>query len=433
MPVTTKYICFLFLSVGLVSAHAYAQDSNPVSKDALPEPAVSQEKESGDVHEQAVRITKLIPALESKEAVIREQAFSQLLEIGLPVIPFMIDYLKDKSVYVDLTRRIMERAGFTSDFIEKELKSLKHIPAVSMTNLDRQVIEKYFYGRYLDALRLCQQERYDEARSLVRAVLMMDNRLKVHEQLQLLLISIEERVIQKNILMANLTSSRQKNIYEIGDTAELVFRLQNVSRSPVQIDLGSNPAVLYIAMTVHSTTGDYNSITRMQDVKLGVDGIELKPGEKKEFPVTIVTKGDMPESIYYRTYNVYLGIKPKMIKSEALADHLDKQETLRQIVTPEILLRYFPPDVGPALEKPMVFLEQALKGELPLDIFLCAQLVDEKDADKAIKMLFEYLDKFKDNNLKQTVLNCIRSLTNLPFELDETTWREWYKNKYQSR
>ncbi|MFH1228211.1 MAG: hypothetical protein V1701_09960 [Planctomycetota bacterium] len=426
-----KHIFLLAMFSAVLWLPAYAETPAPAGKDT-PQ-AGAQKDESGDIHKQAVRIENLIPALESGEAIIREHAFSQLLEIGLPVIPFIINYLKEKSVYVELTRRIMEQAGFSTDFIERELKTMKSIPPVSMNNLDRQVIEKYFYGRYLDALRLCQREQYDEARSLVRAVLLMENNIKVHDQLQMLLINIEERIIQKNVLTANLVSSKQRDIYEIAENAELIFRMQNVSRYPVQIDLGSNRAILYIAMTAHSPTGDYNSITKMQDVDLGVTNIELKSGERKEFPVTLVTKEDLPESVYYRTYNVYLVVKPKMIKSDALTDRLDKKETLRQIVTPEIVLRYFPPNVGPAMEKPLVFLEQALKGELPLDIFLCAQLVPENDADKAIKLLFNYLDTCKNNNLKQTILNCLKHLTNLPFELDEATWREWYNSKYKNK
>lgn len=397
---------------------------------ATAEPPAPKDTQTNDAHSQAVRITQLLPALESKESIIREQAFTQLIDIGLPVVPFIVNHLKDKGVYVELTRRIMEKAGFAGDFIDRELKDMKSLPSFSLAKIDQQVVDKYFYGRYLDALRLCRQERYEDARALVKAILLLEGRLEVSDKLKLLLINCEERLIQKNIMAADLAPDKPNLIYEIGQPIGLTFRLQNISRYPIQISFGSNPAVFYIVMTVHSPVGDYNTLTRMQDVTLPDETLELKPGDKKEYRMNINTAEDLPGSLFYRTYAVYLSVRPNMMKSQSFQSSLDKEETLRQILTPEITARFFPPDVQPVLDNPMSKLEEALKGDEPLDIFLCALLVPDKDKEKAIKLIFNKLDTAKDGDVKLTLLNCLRHLTELPFELDEKTWRDWF-TKYK--
>ena len=418
-----SYLFLFFVSLWLV---VVAEPVKPASPDKPVAPAAPKTTETDDAHNQAVLITNLLPALESKEPVIRERAFAQLLDIGLPVVPFIINHLKNKGVYVELTRQILKKAGFTTDFIGKELEEIKSLPAFSLTKIDQQVVEKYFYGRYLDALRLCQQERYDDARSLIKAILLLEGKLEISDKLKLLLINCEERLIQKNIMSANLVPEQSDSIYEIGQPIGLAFRLQNVSRYPIQISFGSNPAVLYIVMTVYSPVGDYNTLSRMQEFNLGDEALELKPGDRKEYRVAINTAEDLPDSLFYRTYTVYLAIRPNMMKSQSFRGSLEKEETLRQIVTPEITARFFPPDVQPVLAKPMEKLDEALKGNEPLDIFLCALLVPDKDKNKAIRLIFNKLDTAKEENIKRTLLNCLKHLTELPFELEEKTWRDWY-------
>lgn len=148
---------------------------------------------------------------------------------------------------------------------------------------------------------------------------------------------------------------------------------------------------------------------------------------------------DSPESQFYKTYQIWAEISPLSIKSEALEKKIGMSYAIRKIVSNNIGLRVFPPEVAPVIKDPLNKLESAIKGGVPLDIFLCALLAPEPDQPQAIAMLIQALETppvHKDRGIPVSqqvwdtvIMNCLKHVTKLPFEVNKATWLDWFKRK----
>jgi hypothetical protein len=405
--------CFL-----ITSAFLWAQDAG---KDKKPEPAQKDDKptESEQLINQTNQIVGLIAKLESQDNAEVKAAFQKLKEIGLPVIPFLVDKLKDKGIYLELISQIHAFQLPTADEIKASLKIWQELIGAS-SEKEVAAIEKYFYSKYLQAVQAYQKEEYQEALDIINAIGKLEPKVSFREKIKLFRVLCEEKLIQKSIVRVTLRTP--KEIYEIGDKIFITLKMENVSLSPLEINLGENPFMM-ISRTFaeYGPLGDYMSTTDITDEKITENTIKLKPQEIWEHTLTIDTSKDNPNSIYYRTYDIWAEIKPSKIKSGS-------NEAIKRIISLPITIRVFPPSVEKVLKDPLPCLAQALDGGIPIDIFLCALLVPEKDKDKAIELLMRSLDSFPEE-AKKAVMTSLKHITKLPLEIDEKVWRQWWKER----
>ncbi|MBI4834364.1 MAG: hypothetical protein HY811_06070 [Planctomycetes bacterium] len=405
--------CFL-----VASAFLWAQDTG---KDKKPEPLQKDDKqtESEQLISQTNQIIELIAKLESQDSAQAKAAFQKLKEIGLPAIPFLVDKLKDKGIYLELVSQIHAFQLPSADEIKANLKIWQELIGVS-SEKEVAVIEKYFYSKYLQAVQSYQKEQYQEALDTINAINKLEPKVSFREKIQLFRILCEEKIIQKSVVRVTLRTP--KDIYEIGDKIFVTFKMENVSLDPLEINLGANPFMMINrTFAEYSPLGDYVSTTDVTDEKLPVNSIKLNPQEIWEHTFTIDTSKDSPTSIYYRTYDIWTEIKASKIKSGS-------NEAIKRIISLPATIRVFPPSVEKVLKDPLPCLAQALDGGIPIDIFLCALLVPEKDKDKAIELLMRSLDSFPEES-RRAVMTSLKHITRLPLEIDEKAWRQWWKER----
>jgi hypothetical protein len=393
-----------------------------------------------DLHQKAKVIYDAIEKLQSESIPEQQEAFEKLLSMGPEVLPFISAYLKEKAIFLELVRQIIHK-DIHSNVSQTFTGSLHNIGKLSS---EATFIEKYLYGKYLQALRLFEQENYDLARELSNAILIIEKNLSFKPQIQLLKIQCEEMLIQKELLKTTLTATAQNllppNLYEIGENIHLTLRLENVTLVPLEILFQENDVIyLDVQYNQYDPFGNFTSQKWVEEVPIKINSLKLAPSEKKEWTFVLETKRDDPKSLSYRTYNLHTKIRPGTLKSEALKKKIGMRETFRKIVSPSITLKCFPPDVEPVLKNPLERLETALKGGIPLDIFLCALLVPEKEQARAIELLIKTLEQpltaYPDGieispEIQETVIiTSLKHITNLPFDVDKKTWLDWFKYK----
>ncbi len=421
-----KFFSLLLICLGLLFAplitladspqeptEAATEDKKPVvdkTKNKKPEA-------TKDFYKQTNTIFNLLTKLDGADETDRQDALSQLVEVGPSVIPFLIDRLKDKSIYVELTRQIMERHPGTEIKITPKL--LKELSARAPKN-ESILTDKYLYSKYLEAQELARRERYEEAIKMVSSILVIEPRLSFGTKLKKFRIDCEEKLIKEKVIRTSLRAD--KEIHETGDKINFSLGFENVTMAPIAITLGKkNPAVLYLSVTEYGPTGSYNNFDRMEKVELPDEKIVLKPQEKWEYTFELDTAKD-PRSLNYRTYT--LGVEIRPLRIEGVGDLTN----IRKIVFPQVTVKTFPPDVEPVLKNPLPKLSQALDGGMPLDIFLCALLVPPEDQDKAVALLMNALQK-SDESIKKVLMNSLKHVTQLPFLQEETDWLEWWREK----
>ncbi|MEW6026963.1 MAG: hypothetical protein AB1599_06700 [Planctomycetota bacterium] len=394
-----------------------------------------------DLYQKTKEIYSSIEKLESGSIPEQQAAFDKLRAMGPAVLPFLSAHLKEKAVFLELTRQIIEQGvpkGGQSGTFTSPLHNIGRLPA------DSAFIEKYFYGRYLQALKMFEQESYHEAKDLVTAMMTIEKNLSFRSQLQLLKIQCEERLIQSGVLKATLTARQREELpaglYESTDRVNLTLKLENVSLVPVEIDLGKdNIIALNVSFNLYDPFGSFNNKVRAELMPLKVEGLKLNPNEKKEWEFVLDMTKDNPGSPFYRTYMLYAEITPLSIKSEALEKRLGISQTIRKIVSTNLNLRVFPPEVAPVLKNPVEKLDAAIKGGVPLDIFLCALLVPEPQQPRAIELLIIALEnppvktgsglEISAQVWETVIMNCLKHVTNLPFEVNKATWLDWFRQR----
>lgn len=377
------------------------------------------EQSGGDtLYKKTQHILELLEQLESRAAAEQKTAFEKLKKIGPPIIPFLIDQLENKSIYLELATQVQAQQLATPEEIRANTEILQEMMG-QWTDKEVGLIEKYLYARYLEATQYYQKAIYQRALEIVDAILCLEPRISFREKLKYLCLACKRKLIQQNILKASLRTP--KEIYEIGDKILITLRLENVTLEPVEINLGQqNFIILYRKVNEYGPLGNFETRSRMEEIKLSEPAINLKPQATWEHTFIVDTSQEGP-SIYYRTYELSAEIRPLQLKSQAGA-------SIRKIVPTPLLLRLFPPDVEPVLQNPLAFLGKALEGGIPVDIFLCALLVPAKDQDKALTLLMKSLEK-SSPKVKKTILTCLKHMTRLPVELDETAWRNWWAER----
>jgi tetratricopeptide (TPR) repeat protein len=420
----------------------------------------------GDIYQKTKEIYSAIEKLESGSIPEQQDGFDKLRAMGPAVLPFLAAHLKEKAVFLELTRQIIEQGLSKGHAAGTFTAPLYNITKSFGTNA--AFIEKYFYGRYLGALKLFEQENYNEAKELAMAILTIEKNLSFRNQLQLLKIQCEERIIQAGVLRAALTARPRAELpaglYESTDRVNLTLKLENVSLVPIEIDFGAdNIIALNVISNLYDPFGSFNNKMRTELIPLKVETLKLNPNEKKEWEFTLEIARDNPDSPFYKTYMLYAEISPRNIKSEALEKRIGMLQSIRKIVSTNINLRVFPPEVGPVLKNPLGKLEAAIKGGVPLDIFLCSLLVPEPEQAQAIELLIKALEKPPRNNRDSVatppaersgvptpsgpqtgsgieispqvwdtvIMNCLKHITNLPFEINKSTWLEWFRQRQQ--
>lgn len=376
------------------------------------------EDEHTELLSQGQRILGLIDKLESKDETERKVAFQSLKGIGTPVIPFLIDRLKEKGIYLELATQIQAFQPPTPEEIRANLKVWQEMIGPATNDKDLALIERFFHFKYLTAVEFYKREDYQFALDIVNAILKLEPRVTFQDELRVFKITCEEKIIQKNLLRATLRTP--KEIYEIGDKIFVTIKLENVSLRPIEITLHPDPyMVVYINVTEYGPFGDYFNDSRMKEEKLNLKDITLKPQEFWEYTFAIDTAKDGIKTINYRTYDVVLEIRPFKLKTE-------KEESIRKIVSLPLLIRTFPPNVEKVQKEPLPSLTKALNQGIPIDIFLCALLVPETDKDKELELLIRALEKSSDQ-AKKAIMTALKLITKLPVELDEKAWSQWWQ------
>ena len=396
-----------------------------------------------DLYQKTKEIYSAIAKLESASIPEQQEGFEKLRAMGPAVLPFLSAYLKEKAVFLELTRQIIEQGfskGNAAGTFTAPLHNLGRLPT------DAAFVEKYFYGRYLAALKMFEQESYNEAKDLVMAIMTIEKNLSFRNQLQLLKIQCEERLIQSGVLRATLNAKPRvelpAGLYESTDRVNLTLKLENVSLVPIEIDFGAdNIIALNISFNLYDPFGSFNNKVRTELIPLKVETLKLNPNEKKEWEFGLEIARDNPDSPFYKTYMLYAEISPRSIKSEALEKKIGMPQTIRKIVSTNINLRVFPPEVGPVLKNPLEKLDTAIKGGVPLDIFLCSLLVPEPAQPQAIELLIKALEappaqagsgiEISPQVWDTVIMNCLKHITNLPFEINKNTWLEWFRQRQQ--
>ena len=394
-----------------------------------------------DLYQKTKEIYSAIEKMESSSIPEQQEGFDKLRSMGPAVLPFLSAYLKEKAIFLELTRQIIEQGIPKSNqggAFTVPLHNIGRLPT------DAAFVDKYFYGRYLGALKLFEQESYNETKDLVMAIMTIEKNLSFRSQLQLLKIQCEERLIQSEVLKSTLSAQPRSELpaglYESTDRVNLTLKLENVSLVPIEIDFGpDNIIALNISFNLYDPFGSFNNKMRTELIPLKVEAFKLNPNEKKEWEFTLEMSKDNPDSPFYKTYMLYAEINPRNIKSEALEKRIGMPQTIRKIVSTNINLRVFPPEVGPVLKNPLAKLDTAIKGGVPLDIFLCSLLVPEPVQPKAIELLIKALEKppaktesgieISAQVWDTVIMNCLKHITNLPFEINKNTWLEWFRQK----
>jgi hypothetical protein len=382
-----------------------------------------KETEQKELLDKTHRILQLVNKLESKDEAEKKAAFKELRDIGSPVMPYLMDKLKEKAVYLELASQIQAFHPPTTE----ELKSSMHVWQEMMgIKNDKEIalIERYFYSKYLSAAQFYQREDYQSALDIINAIIKLESNISFANKLKLFKLACEEKIVQKNIIRANLRTPR--DAYEIGEKIFVTLKLENVALAPVEITLPQDPIIIiYINATEYGPYGDYLSSSRMEEEKLTIKNISINAQKFWEYTFALDTSVEGVKTINYRTYEVVTELRPGRLKT-------DKEESIRKIISLPITIRTFPPKIDKVLKDPLPSLAKALDEGIPIDIFLCALLVPETDKEKAIDLLMRSIDKSTED-AKKTIMTALKHITRIPVELEEKAWRQWWEERKKNK
>ncbi len=416
-----------------------SQDTRPGAKEEEKPP--DQEHEA--LFELAQRATTLVDRLIAAPENEVEAVSQELLKMGPPAIPFLMNKLGE--LRADRLVKVIDQIHYLEAPPATELEAPAEL-GLSPTDFEKlkqpvskdyaKELETLLYRKYLEAIELYKVRRYEQACRLAEAVIAVEPRLSFRTDLQRLKILCEERLLTSRQLAARLAT--RKRTCKVGETIEVVARIENLTAGPLTIELAttqmvnparkgqgkSEPGRTHLFVTINYTEydpyGNVHSIVRQEQVEVD-PRIVLGLGQPWKRAFTLETLRDNPLGIVYKEYHLTAEMRPTSIAGIT-------SSVPRKIVFEPLTVRVFPQDIDRILEHPLEFFVGALDAGSPLDILLGAMLVPEQDVPKAIEFIIMALPRVTDMG-KRVLMNALRLLTKEPIEFDEQAWIKWWKER----
>lgn len=186
--------------------------------------------------QEGARIDDLVEALASSDNIIRKSAVVELKAIGAPALPAIERKIREAggAGYFDLYKDILAATSSKDDPPARNariepLPPDMEPPAPPAGNRR----EEYVHAKLCDGLKLYRRKSYGDAKTIATALLALEPHSMYKEQLRSLDALCGQELFKSAFFRTAIVPD--KEIYEIGESVELTFRVENTSDNAITI------------------------------------------------------------------------------------------------------------------------------------------------------------------------------------------------------
>ncbi len=387
-----------------------------------------QEPPGDAARKQAERAERAAEWLTDGDADLRAMGRKEALDLGSAAAPVLEKRLAEKGL-LDLARAWREStpAAGPRFVAEAELEELPpDDPAArEVQKFDRAAVERYIRAKYGEAMGFVKKKSYQRAYDLAGAILAMEPRTSIGDQVRRLRRYCDAMILQTTLLEAKLLHAKPG--YVIGDAVELTLRMKNIFRSGMTVSFGKalegKPApkgvvIVEIETTIRNFEGVSNTWTRSQEVHVDNE-IPVASGAQWEKSFLLDLDLDVGDREHVREVVVNAWTQPAGIDIEG-------RDAGRKVQFESAFVRLVPKKYASFLENPLEALSTTIEGGQPAQAtYICSRLLEGKDRDAGALRLVEALEKTDNPGYKTSLSWILKGLTGQTLGEDPKAWREW--------
>jgi hypothetical protein len=381
---------------------------------------------------QAQRIDRAVGWLGDDDAEVREMGRKELFQIGRDAIPALERKVAEKGA-IELLRvlRHLDRHPRISDTWVEE-KDLKDIEADDQfrreaEKLPKDAAEKFVYVKYQEALAHFRRKNYQRSFDMANALMALESRSAHLEAFKRLRRQSENMITQTSLIEAKIL--QPKVWYLEDEPVELSVRMKNLYKSTITMtwdkgtekDPGGGMAVLEVEVGMAEMNGNSSSDQRHQELRFEEE-VPIAPGAQWERKVVVDTSTAIADVKQIRIIRVGGWTQPMKISAEAIG-------ITRRIQFEPAVVKILPKRYARFLDHPWESFEKAVVDGSMDQIYICIQLLDEKDHDRAATILIQKLANARTVEGKTYAHNLLRALTGQSLGTDPRRWEVWLQAK----
>lgn len=380
----------------------------------------------------ALRIDRALGWLADDDGDVREMGRKELLQIGTDAVPALEKKIAEKgaSELVRMLRHFDRHPGGSETWISE--KDLKEIEADEQfrreaEKLSRDAADKYVYVKYHEALAHARKKSYQRAFDMINGLIALEPKSVHLETFKRLRSHCQSMITQTTLIEAKIL--QPKLWYVEGEGVELSARMKNIYRSPITMtwekgtekEPGGGLLVLDVEVTMAEVNGNSSTDQRHPEFRFEAE-VPIAPGAQWEHKFSLDTSTAIADANRIRIIRVGGWTQPMKISAEAIG-------ITRKIQFEPAVVKIIPKRYAKFLENPWESFEKQMAEGMPDSIFVCIQLLEEKDHDRAAELLLNKLARATTVEGKTYAHNLLRALTGQALGLDPKRWENWLKTK----
>jgi len=378
------------------------------------------------------RIDRAVGWLGDDDAEVREMGRKELLQIGPDAVPALEKKIAEKGAaeLLKILRHLDRHPRISDTWIdEKEIKDIEADEQFrrEAEKLPKDAAEKFAYVKYQEALAHFRRKNYQRSFDMANALIALESRSAHLEAFKRLRRQSENMITQTSLIEAKVLQS--KVWYLEDEPVELSVRMKNLYKSTITMtwdkgtdkEPGGGLVVLEVEVAMAEMNGNSSSDQRHQELRFENE-VPIAPGAQWERKVTVDTSTAIVDSKQIRILKVGGWAQPMKISADAIG-------ITRRIQFEPATVKILPKRYARFLENPWESFEKATADGSMDQIYICIQLLEEKDHDRAAAMLIQKLAAAKTPEGKTYAHNLLRALTGQALGTDARRWEVWLQNR----
>lgn len=395
--------------------------------------------DAGDLEEKTRRLSALVAELDSPRVEAREEAATRLLAAGGDAIPFVLDgvYRKNARLHLQVLEKLVaqERKGLPVE-LQMTDADLKAVVKDRLGDPKSAPVRTWLYARYLEAVDLFRQARYEEALARGSAILELDPRVDFADDVKRLRVKCEEELVQLHLV--RLTAVTMTPVVGDNTVVKVAFNATNMSTGDVEIWFGppadrNNEAVrdaviqnqaflqVEVVTSVCEPDGSSASVPEMSVKPLQRYSIPVPQGQSVrlyEMEIPAMTSG-------VKLVKLFVSARMRVVQVDGPAPMLKE----RALAFQPALICVVPGDIQAAAANALQNLCNAIDRGQPDSAFLFCNVMPDPERPKAVEVVMQILRDRKYTDYDRSVArNCLHTLTGEAFR-DDQGWLKWHEEQ----
>lgn len=398
--------------------------------------------DAADLEEKARRLSALVADLDSPRTEVREEAATRLLAAGGDAIPYVLDgvYRKNARLHLQVLEKLVdqERKGLPVELRMSD-EDLKAVVKDRLGDPKSEPVRTWLYSKYLEAVDLFRQGRYEESIAKAGAILDLDPRVPFAGDVKLLRVKCEEQMVQINLV--RLSAVTMTPVVGDNTVVKVAFNATNMSTGDVEIWFGppadrNNPPVrdaviqnqsfleVEVVTVVCEPDGSSTSEPEPSIKPLKRYSIPVPQGQTVrlyEMEIPALTSG-------VKLVKIFVNARIRVVQVDGPAPLLKE----RALDFRPAMIRVVPGDIQAAAANALQNLCNAIDRGQPDSAFLFCNVMPDAERPKAVEVVMQILRdrKYTDYD-RRVACNCLNALTGESFR-DAQGWLKWHEERAQA-